>query len=615
MIFYKSTLSAYFLAQALFQISVSADEPRTKVQPYDGPAVTHSVNGAVTICDKNGCVTTLNKDIIEDHSVNVYPEKKEVVFTIVKCKSDIYPECKNGDQRCINEQTAYEECVDGKWTYKPCRPNVKCYTLNGPRVTCALGNNEAECSNGETRCASDTAYSEICSNGKWTGRKCGDNQKCRYTDINTYGCADINVPECKNGASRCNPQRFGAEYCPNGKWEFRKCGGNEECKITEGNFAKCVDPNPPAPACNNGDQKCNSEQTAYEECVDKKWTYKACKLNEKCYTLNGFKVTCGLGNNEAECSGDATRCASDGVDSETCSNGKWVRRKCSANQTCRYTDINTYGCADINVPECKNGASRCNPQRFGAEYCPNGKWEFRKCGGNEECKITEGNFAKCVDPNPPAPACNNGDQKCNSEQTAYEECVDGKWTYKACKLNEKCYTLNGFKVTCGLGNNEAECSGDATRCASDGVDSETCSNGKWVRRKCSANQTCRYTDINTYGCADINVPECKNGASRCNPQRFGAEYCPNGKWEFRKCGGNEECKITEGNFAKCVDPNPPAPACNNGDQKCNSEQTAYEECVDGKWTYKACKLNEKCYTLNGFKVTCGLGNNEAECKD
>ncbi|PVU86217.1 hypothetical protein BB561_006783 [Smittium simulii] len=480
MIYHKSLLSAWFLAQAFIQISVSADEPRTKVQLYTGPAVTHSVNGAVTICDKNGCVTTLNKDISDDHSINVYPERNEVVFTIVKCKSDIYPTCDAGYQKCNSEQTGYDECVNGKLVFRQCNSDQFCVALNGNVAGCAARNDVSKCTDGATRCAVGNLDSETCYNGKWVIRKCSGDELCKINIDNVAGCAKINVPE---------------------------------------------------PTCDAGYQKCNSEQTGYDECVNGKLVFRQCNSDQFCVALNG-----------------------NGIDSETCSNGKWVRRKCSGNEECRLAEVNVYRCVNINVPECTEGASRCNPQRFGSETCFEGKWAFRKCGGNEDCRITEGNVAKCVDPNPPAPSCKNGDQKCNSEQTGYDECIDGRLTFKPCGSNQKCYALNGPRVLCGGSNIVPECTDGQTRCAVGNLDSETCYNGKWVIRKCSGDELCKINIDNVAGCAKINVPEpaCDAGYQKCNSEQTGYDECVNGKLVFRQCNSDQFCVALNGNVAGCA---------------------------------------------------------------
>ncbi|PVU95770.1 hypothetical protein BB561_001610 [Smittium simulii] len=548
MIFNKFTLSAYLLAQALLQISVSADIPRTKVQPYNGPAVTHSVNGAVTICDKNGCVTTLNKDIIEDHNVNVYPEKKEVVFTIVKCKSDIYPTCKNGDQKCNSEQTAYEECVDGKWTHKPCRPNEKCYTLNGPRVTCALGNNEAECKDGTTRCASEGIDSETCSNGKWVRRK---------------------------------------------------CSGNEECKITEGNIAKCA---AKTLGCEKGYQKCNVEQTGYDECVNGKLEFKSCGPKNKCYALNGFRILCGPSNDVAECKEGTTRCASEGIDSETCSNGKWVRRKCSGNEECKINKNNVAECTKIDVSVCKEGSTRCAVGNLDTETCSNGQWVTRKCSGNELCKVNIYNVAKCtkIDES----VCKEGSTRCASEGIDSETCSNGKWVRRKCSGNEEC-KINKNNVAECTKIDVSVCKEGSTRCAVGNLDTETCSNGQWVTRKCSGNELCKVNIYNVAKCTKIDESVCKEGSTRCASEGIDSETCSNGKWVRRKCSGNEECKINKNNVAECTKIDNPAPSCKNGSQKCNSKQTGFDECVDGKLTFKPCPPGSKCNALDEFRAFCG----------
>ncbi|PVU91386.1 hypothetical protein BB561_004414 [Smittium simulii] len=490
MIFHKSLLSACFLAHALLQTSVYADEPRTKVEAYDAPAVTHSANGAVTVCDKNGCVTTLDKN--KDYN-SKYLDKND--------EKDKYKQrCKNGEQKCISGKNGFEECVNGKIVFKGCNSRQKCVALNGYKALCAARNDVPKCKKGYRECNKEkngydecvdgklkftqckinqlcavsfwnaarctfnkkyvcekgyqkcnneqTGYDE-CVKGKLRFNKCKKDQKCFALNGYKALCADINKPVCTEGTTRCATVTSGSEICVGGKWILRKCNGNEDCKITEGNIAKCVT-NVPAPSCKNGDQKCNSEQTGYDECVDGKLTFKPCGSNQKCYALNGPRVLCGGSNIVSECKDGATRCASEGVDSETCSYGKWVRRKCSGNEKCKINKNNVAECTKIDnpVPACDKGYQKCNKEQTGYNECVNGKLEFKPCGSNQFCVALNGNIAGCAAGNN-VPTCDKGYQKCNSEQTGYDECVNGKLEFKSCGPNAKCFALNGNVAGCG----------------------------------------------------------------------------------------------------------------------------------------------------------------------
>ncbi|PVU85813.1 hypothetical protein BB561_006895 [Smittium simulii] len=320
MIFNKSLLSACILAQALMQISFSANVPRTKVQSYTGPAVTHSVNGAVTICNENGCTTTLNRN----------------------------------------------------------------------------NNDGSKCSEGATRCAFQTSGSETCIDGKWVLRKCGGNEFCMIIPENIAKCVNYNnIPICAENTNRCAFEINGTETCVGGKWVLKKCGHNKDCKIINGNFAKCL-------------------------------------------------------NKVLKCAEGATRCAVGNLDSETCSNGKWVIRKCSGNELCKIGKDNIAKCTKIDESKCTDGTTRCASQGIDSETCSNGKWIRRKCSGSEECKINKNNVAECTKISPP---CNKGYQKCNSEQTGYDECVNGKLEFKPCGSNQFCVSLNGNIAGCAAGNN------------------------------------------------------------------------------------------------------------------------------------------------------------------
>ncbi|PVU87206.1 hypothetical protein BB561_006433, partial [Smittium simulii] len=313
MIFFKPTISAYFLAQALLQISVSADEPRTKVQPYNGPAVTHSVNGAVTICNENGCVTTLNKDIIEDHSVNVYPERKEVVFTIVKCKSDIYPECKEGSSRCATDSNDPQTCFSGKWVTRKCSGNERCKINKNNVAECTLiVDPTPPCMNGVQQCNTAKSGIDECINGVLRFKQCPPGSKCIASSESKATCGpNIDVAECKEGSSRCATDSNDPQTCFSGKWVTRKCSGNERCKINKNNVAECtliVDPTPP---CMNGVQQCNTAKSGIDECINGVLRFKQCPPGSKCIASSESKATCGPNIDVAECKEGSSRCATD----------------------------------------------------------------------------------------------------------------------------------------------------------------------------------------------------------------------------------------------------------------------------------------------------------------
>ncbi|PVU87966.1 hypothetical protein BB561_006092, partial [Smittium simulii] len=410
MIFNKSLLSVWFLAQALLQTSVSADETKTKVQSYNVPAATNAVNGAI-------------------HNNNRY-------------------------------NNYYRTCAEGT-----------------------------------TRCAVGNLDSETCSNGKWVTRKCSGNELCKIGKDNVAGCAKIDEPKCTEGATRCAVETSGSETCIGGEWVLRKCSGNEFCMIIPENIAKCVDYNN-IPICVDGTNRCAFDINGTETCVGGKFVLKNCGDNEKCEIINGNFAKCI--NHYPTCTEGTTRCAVGNLDSETCSNGKWVTRKCSGNELCKVGKDNVAGCAKIDPP------------------------------------------------------CNKGYQKCNSEQTGYDECVNGKLEFKSCGPNNKCYALNGFRILCGSSNDVAECKEGTTRCASEGIDSETCSNGKWVTRKCSGNELCKVGKDNVAKCTKIDESVCREDSTRCAVGNLDSETCSNGKWVTRKCSGNELCKVGKDNVAKCT---------------------------------------------------------------
>ncbi|PVU93118.1 hypothetical protein BB561_003448, partial [Smittium simulii] len=178
MIFHKSLLSACFLAHALLQTSVYADEPRTKVQAYDAPAVTHSANGAVTVCDKNGCVTTLDENKNNDSK---YPEINDE-------KNNYSYKCKNGEQKCASGKNGIEECVNGKIVFTDCKVGGKCSALSENKAECVPFFYVPDCKNGEQKCASGKNGVEECVNGKIVFTDCKVGGKCSALSENKAEC-------------------------------------------------------------------------------------------------------------------------------------------------------------------------------------------------------------------------------------------------------------------------------------------------------------------------------------------------------------------------------------------------------------------------------------------
>ncbi|PVU85512.1 hypothetical protein BB561_006937 [Smittium simulii] len=199
MIFNKSLLSACIIAQALMQISFSANVPRIKAQSYTGPAVTHSVNVTINICNENGTVAICNENGCS---------------TTLKKNNNDGSKCTDGTTRCASEGIDSETCSNGKWILRKCSANEEC-KIDKDNIAKCTKIDESKCTDGTTRCASQAK------------------------------CTKIDESKCTDGTTRCASQGIDSETCSNGKWIRRKCSGNEECKIDKDNIAKCTKISPP----------------------------------------------------------------------------------------------------------------------------------------------------------------------------------------------------------------------------------------------------------------------------------------------------------------------------------------------------------------------------------
>ncbi|PVU93506.1 hypothetical protein BB561_003244 [Smittium simulii] len=118
MMFHKSTLSAWILAQALLQMSVYAYAPRANSEPY---TVQMIYIPTTTTCTGY------------------------IFFTQGKpCKAS----CVRGDQgcdetiaTCNEERTGFEECVDGELIFTECTAGQKCVPF-GTKASCVRGDQE-----------------------------------------------------------------------------------------------------------------------------------------------------------------------------------------------------------------------------------------------------------------------------------------------------------------------------------------------------------------------------------------------------------------------------------------------------------------------------------------
>ncbi|PVU88308.1 hypothetical protein BB561_005920, partial [Smittium simulii] len=264
------------IPQTLLQISVFADEPRTKIQPYTGPTVTHSANGSVT---------TPNKNISEDHTPNVYLEKKNVYSPIVKCKSGTYPAWYNGYQKCNNKKTGYNECVRGKIVFTKCADNQSCVAINNKKAKCTAPYEQQKCDIiGIQRCNNKkTGYNE-CIRGKNVFTKCAAGESCVSNDSRVAKCtAPYEQQQCDIiGIQTCNNEKTGYNECVAGKFVFTKCVDNQSCVAISATEAKCNAAIDQQQCDIIGIQRCNNEKTGYNECIRGKNVFTKCAAGESC---------------------------------------------------------------------------------------------------------------------------------------------------------------------------------------------------------------------------------------------------------------------------------------------------------------------------------------------
>ncbi|PVU91430.1 hypothetical protein BB561_004396 [Smittium simulii] len=451
MLFNKSLLSAWFLAQALLQTSVYADEPKTKVQSYNVPAATNSVNGAI-------------------HNNNRYNDNNK--------------KCNNGDKFCSSEKNGYEECIGGVKAFIECRADQKCVALNGPVAMCAL-RNDFKCKNGKKTCSSDSRGYDECVNNTLVFHRCGINEFCSVSNNKTK-CGprknNNNDSKCFNGDKFCSSEKNGYEECIGGIKVFRECRANEKCVALNGPEAGCALRNDFK--CNNGEKTCKSDSTGYDECVNNTLVFHRCGMNEFCGVSNNVTKCCPRknNNNDSKCNNGDKFCSSEKNGYEECIGGVKAFIECRADQKSM--------CALRNDFKCKNGKKTCSSDSRGYDECVNNTLVFHRCGINEFCSVSN-NKTKCGPRknNNNDSKCNNGDKFCISEKNGYEECIGGIKVFRECRANEKCVALNGPEAGCAL-RNDFKCNNGEKTCKSDSTGYDECVNNTLVFHRCGMNEFC-----------------------------------------------------------------------------------------------------------------------------
>ncbi|PVU87727.1 hypothetical protein BB561_006202 [Smittium simulii] len=163
----------------MLQITISADEPKTEVLDQNLPPIANVVDMEIMVCNENSCSPTIIGNNENSENENESDE--------IKNKSDekTKPNCKNGDQKCNKDQTGYDECVDGKLEFKKCKSSQLCIE-NGNKATCTIGKPDAVCKEGAVRCNHVKNGFEQCINNKFQFRPCKENQKCVVNEHYAY---------------------------------------------------------------------------------------------------------------------------------------------------------------------------------------------------------------------------------------------------------------------------------------------------------------------------------------------------------------------------------------------------------------------------------------------
>ncbi len=386
------------------------------------------------------------------------------------------PTCKNG---CQN--TGASECVDNSGT-----PAV--HTCQTQANGCLGWSAPQNCPSGQT-----------CASGQ-------------------CGCAST----CPKGATQCNQDGSGFETCQTqadgclGWSTAQACPGGQTC--SSGRCAStCTD------ACAANATQCSSDASGVETCAQQSngclgWSAAvACDSGKTC-SGGQCKTTC-----TNVCTKDATRCAPDGAEIQTCNlqaNGctDWSAAvACPAGQTCSNGQ-----CATTCTNVCTQNGTRCAPDGSGIQTCSvqaNGCTDWSAsvaCPQGQACSNNQ-----C------APTCTNGcatagAKQCTTDGTGVEACQTqangclGWSAAQACPSGQTCT------------NNQCACptvctSGGKTQCS--GTEVETCvtqANGclGWsAATVCPSGQTCTGS-----ACACQN--NCNhNGDAQCTTDGSGYEIC------------------------------------------------------------------------------------------
>ncbi|PVU94770.1 hypothetical protein BB561_002271 [Smittium simulii] len=273
MSFYKSILFSCFLAQALVQRSVFADEPKVQSQ-----------NGA---------------------------------------------SCLIPGRKCIEGKNGYDQCIDGKSEFIECKSDQKCIIVDKNFSSCVSRDSEKECEKGYDECIDGLNGHAFCYEGILSFLKCNTDQKCHVVSSGVPYCVNTDILGCKKGYSKCVDGKNGYEHCYNGMLLFNECGKDKICTALDGNPPKCT--KIVKPECVEGYNKCIDGKNGYERCVDGKLSFVECTAEQKC-VLFGTKASCV--KDEPKCDESIATCNDKKTGFEECVDGKLIFTECTDGQIC-----------------------------------------------------------------------------------------------------------------------------------------------------------------------------------------------------------------------------------------------------------------------------------------
>lgn len=585
-------------------VSRICSEEGNQWEPVPCPAGTACKEG-------DGCVPS-------DEGVTICKPKESVCAnetTVKTCDADgsgwVYTECPEG-VACTDGECSFKAktsctprakaCVDGD-TSAVCKDDGKGWTITDcPKGTACVDGacRGSGCVVGETRCDEPDALSIIASFGYYTSPvdfrtvyTCVDGvhweaTPCAPGTICTYD----NVPAAEI-------ERFANDL---GSWYLSFYGGGELAVF--GSFPKLPDTSNSvascqAPECDLPANQLILAQLGYfgdvsslgEQLVQAKVAQCGDATNSKVDPTSAYSVCTGL---------------------PPYSNLQWSVTQCQAPASCTFngelgllTDI--YKCAT----ECTPGELRCADTDAIQECQEDGTWgEPKSCGLIEYdgkpaysgvC-VTSGLIqgvtqARCVDP--VCAAWMNFEDTFLPPGVEPGACIAGR--FRRCNskgLLDKAEDCAGTCVPASSGGpptNSAgqypglcipECVEGEARCLSDDA-LQTCKDGKWSLdpEVCAAGQSCYdYEDV--AGARKAVCGECVPGTSECDGNTL-ITCSSTGKLTQQVCS-NGYC-MEGGAFAYCE------ADCLEGTKICGGDgDTAYYECVNGKYVEKSCGAGTSC---------------------